>query len=130
MMDNSVAASLWRQFSSSADVRSTLAINKICLGLQVTAVSELIIETWGIPNPSVFVRGQHAASGSGRQAAADSAKGRYLRVAGSLPAGSVFLGAVQVSKDVQMVAHPLTKHKCLCLAAAASSGTSLHRRSM
>jgi hypothetical protein len=88
---------------------------------QVTALSELVIEVWGLPSQSMFssrrgssskagphgkadgdgaAGGKQEGSGSSSRKAADSAaagsSSSYGSQAGSLPSGSIFLGAVNV----------------------------------
>jgi hypothetical protein len=88
--------------------------------LQVTALSELVIEVWGLPSQSMFSsrRGSSSKAGLHGKADGDSAAGSkqegnsgmsrkagdgaaggsgYGSQAGNLPSGSIFLGAVNVS---------------------------------
>jgi hypothetical protein len=89
------------------------------LCLQVTALSELVIEVWGLPSQSMFssrrgssskalphgkadsdsaAGGKQEGSGMSRKAGDGAAGGSsYGSQAGSLPSGSIFLGAVNVS---------------------------------
>lgn len=90
-----------------------------CVCLQVTALSELVVEVWGLPSQSMFssrrgssstaglhgkadgdsgAGGKAAGSGMGRRPGHGAAgSSGYGSEPGSLPSGSVFLGAVHVS---------------------------------
>jgi hypothetical protein len=98
------------------------ALSSVCMLLQVTALSELVIEVWGLPSQSMFSSrhgssssssraGPHgkagsSSAGSGKQdgtgmssRAGDGAASSngYGSQPNSLPSGSIFLGAVNVS---------------------------------
>jgi hypothetical protein len=93
--------------------------------LQVTALSELVIEVWGLPSQSMFSSRHGSSSRAGPRNKADgssTAGGKqdgtglgsragdnagsssgYGSQASSLPSGSIFLGAVNVSGSLPAI---------------------------
>lgn len=100
----------------------------LLLYVQVTALSDLIIEVWGLPYGRMFAQGSYrapAASGSNGKHDAGPAGGNGRHGDGGpaggtdgggghgeLPSNSIFLGAVTVSSNAGTVAVSAAVHAC------------------
>lgn len=96
---------------------ATMCFPFCCFFLQVIALSDLIVEVWGLPQSRMFAQGSYRASqgaGRGGRQRGGAAAGRHGEGAGhpdsstssstegtgghgELPSNSIFLGAVTVS---------------------------------
>lgn len=95
------------RFCCCAAVPPHLCGSPCCNSPQVIALSDLVIEVWGLPYGRMFAQGSHKADArtggstkhdSGKAGSRDGAGGADGSSAhGELPAGSTFLGAVTVS---------------------------------